>query len=715
MTMIPDEKKEEVRQAADIVDVVSDHVKLRRSGSNFTGLCPFHNEKTPSFSVSPKLGIYKCFGCGEGGDVFNFVMNMDGVGFEEAVRTLAERYNIVIPEKEQDVYDPRQHLKDGIYHALRFAGNFYHQTLAESDEAEKARNYLKKREYPWKTVRKYGLGFAPDRYEGLLKAAENTGINIEYLHESGLIKPRERGDGYYDTFRSRLMFPIFNPSGKVIAFGGRTLSESKKIPKYINSPQTPVYNKSEVLYGIQIAKNEIRKADEVMLVEGYTDVISMHQAGIGNVVSTSGTSLTAGQIRIMKRYGDVLLMIFDADTAGMQAAVRGVIIALEGGMAVRVLTLPEGEDPDSFIRQFGKEGFAEYKKEETSDFLRFLVNLAIKEERWDDPVDRKNVITDILETIAVIPDELSRVNYIQELSTISRLGDRTLREELEVIRSRERKKSDSRSRRMTASYSSASGPGSTAGKGSAFGPGSSSGPGSVVDPGSSTGPDSAAGQEGSGSSARPEGPPHPAERTISSNRPSRPVRRPEYEKELLRLMLTFGERLILFVGSHCNEDHFEDSELQTLYGDIMHRYQKGEPITVESYSRREHPYPELMGEIILERHTISEFGMKKKGVTIHKDADPVRTARGALKSLKISFLERRRRQLLDDYREAAPEKKSDLQEWIKMVTLERNRYQKESLVSLFPEEHKPEGDDSELSHDSSTRSSHNRNDQSKKE
>lgn len=686
--MIQDEKKEEVRQASDIVEVVSDYVKLKRSGNNFTGLCPFHNEKTPSFSVSPGLGIFKCFGCGEGGDVFNFVMKIDGVGFEEAVRTLADRYNVRIPEKEQEEYDPQQYLKDGIYHALRFAGSFFHQTLADSDEAEKARKYLDQRGYPWKTIRRYGLGFASDRKNALLKAADSAGINLQYLHESGLVKSREDSSDYFDTFRNRLMFPIFSPSGKVIAFGGRTLSEGKKVPKYINSPQTPVYNKSEVLYGIQVAKNEIRKAGEVILVEGYTDVLSMHQAGIGNVVSTSGTSLTQGQMRIMKRYGDSMLMIFDADTAGMKAAVRGITIALEEGMGVRILTLPEGEDPDSYVRQYGMEGFVDYKKKQTRDFLRFLVSVSKEEKRWDDPVERKKVMGEILEVIAVIPDELSRENYIQELSGISKIGDRALMKELNVIRSRLKKQSRIRSGRTAARETSGTlrrdvaaehrptrEPSShdTASHGSAKAGAEPYGNLSGRDP---HGDDPRSSALDKKDSLRRSGDSLPGA--------SRPVRRPGYEKELIRLMLTFGKKIILFVGSHCNEDQFEDPELRSFYKDIMTRYQQGDPVSIESYSEREHPFPQLMSEIILERHSISELGMKKRGIAINRDADPINIARGALKSLKLRFLEQSREKLLENYRVATTEDKEKIQKWIKQVSIEHNRYFRESLKNLFP-------------------------------
>ena len=679
--MIPADKIEEVKQAADIVDVVADHIKLRRTGSSFTGLCPFHNEKTPSFNVSPSLGIFKCFGCGEGGDVINFVMQMDGVGFEEAVRTLAERYNVVIQEKTEDQYDPQQHLKDGIYHALRFAGNFFHQNLAESDDAEYAREYLKKRGYPWKTVRKYGLGYAPDRFDGLLKNAESAGINMQYLHESGLVKAREDESGYYDTFRSRLMFPIFNPSGKAIGFGGRTLSSDKKIPKYINSPQTPVYNKSEVLYGIHAAKNEIRKVGEAILVEGYTDVISMHQAGIGNVVSTSGTSLTAGQIRVMKRYGEMLLMIFDADTAGVKAAVRGISIALEGGMAVRVLTLPEEEDPDSFVREYGSEGFLELRKKETVDFLHFLVGLAQKEGRWQDPIERRKSINEILEAIAVMPDGLSRANYIQELSSISRIGDRALLQELEQIRNRIQKNAHRTAERAAMragreEQDSRRPPSNNQGRQEAARHGEMEHyTGTSVQGAVSRIPADAGGKvEFSGNDTGAE-----------ARRHMNPPKRPGYEKELIRLMLTFGDKIIEFIGSYCSENDFEDPALRDCYRDIMTRFQNGDPVSVEVYSRREHPYPELLGEIVLQRHWVSEFGMKKRGVAIHRDASPVNTARGALKSLKIRYLERTREKFLDQYASASDEEKAEIQKWIRKATSEWNRHRQEPAETLFPD------------------------------
>jgi len=374
--MIPDHIKEEVKAAADIVEVVSDYVKLRRTGSNFQGLCPFHNEKSPSFNVSPNLGIYKCFGCGESGDVISFVMKQDGVSFTEAIRSLGARFDVDVPEESQPENDERYREKEGIYHALAFAGRFFFKQLTENPEALEARKYLDKRGFTGQTVRKYGIGYAPAAYDTLLNAARKAGVNEHYLEQAGLIKFGRNGETAFDVFRSRIMFPIFNASGKVIAFGGRIMenvpvSDGRKAPKYINSPQTLVYNKSEVLYGIHVAKNEIRKHREVILVEGYTDVLSMHQAGISNAVATSGTALTAEQLKVMHRYGETLLMIYDSDLAGQNAMSRSVDLALREGLDVRLLQLPDGEDPDSFVRRFGRDSFVQYRNEQARDFVAF--------------------------------------------------------------------------------------------------------------------------------------------------------------------------------------------------------------------------------------------------------------------------------------------------------------------------------------------------------
>ncbi|MGD8427144.1 MAG: DNA primase, partial [Balneolaceae bacterium] len=534
--MIPDEKKEEVRDAADIVEVVEDYVKLKRSGRSWKGLCPFHDEKTPSFHVTPDLGIYKCFGCGESGDVFNFVMEMEGVGFTEALRSLADRYGVSLPEADDEELDEEHHLREGIYHALKYAGVFFYRHLMETKEAQKARDYLNDRGYDRTIIKKYGLGYAPDDGDKLYRSAIDSGLNEEYLIEAGLIKPSQRNDSFYDTFRGRLMFPIFNPSGKVIAYAGRVLGKAKKA-KYINSPQTKVYNKSEVLYGINFAKNEIRKINEVILVEGYTDVISLQQYGIDNVVASSGTSLTPQQMKLLHRYGETITMIYDSDSAGQRAMKRGINIALREGMDVKLLELPEGEDPDSFVRQFGRDSFKEMKREESEDFLTYQINKAKDEGRWEDPTEKKKVISEILESIAHMPDPVSRETFVQHLNSKAKVGDRALFDELGKIRKRlkdERLKAKRREKRRRERR-----------------------------------------QES------PKSPAAPAPHTVGFNeqvthaatqkQPEELKKRPNYEKELIRLMLMYGRDMIDYIGSLCNEKQFEDPQLRDFYQDIIQR------------------------------------------------------------------------------------------------------------------------------------------------
>ena len=435
--MISDIKKEEVKDAADIVEVVSDYVKLKRSGSGFIGLCPYHNEKTPSFTVNPSLGIFKCFGCGETGDVFKIVMDQEGISFPEAVRQLAERYGVFIPEEEHTLEQTENYqLKEGMYHALKFAGVFYYRNLIENPEAVKAKEYLTKRGYNLDIIKRFGLGYSPSSGNELYKAAMGAGVDLQYLLEADLIKPSKRGEDYYDTFRGRLMFPIFSPTSKVIAFAGRVLG-NEKTAKYINSSQTKVYNKSEVVYGVNFSKNEIRKQKEVILVEGYTDVITLNEYGIKNVVASSGTALTPGQMKILHRYGEKILMIYDADSAGQNAMKRGIDIALAEGMEVQLLELPDGEDPDSFVKQYGKESFDELKQKEASDFVDFLMLKADEDGRLDKPIQLARVISEILEAISNIKESIQRQVYVQHLhqktQKFRRGTDRDLFEELDRI------------------------------------------------------------------------------------------------------------------------------------------------------------------------------------------------------------------------------------------------------------------------------------------
>jgi len=655
--MIPDEKKEEVRAAADIVEVVEDYVKLKRSGRSWKGLCPFHDEKTPSFHVTPDLGIYKCFGCGATGDVFNFVMEMEGVGFVEALRSLADRYGVSLPEEDAQEFDEEHNLREGIYHALKYAGVFFYRHLMETQEAQKARDYLKERGYDRSIIKKYGLGYAPSDGEKLYRTAIDSGLNEEYLLEAGLIKPSKRGEGYYDAFRGRLMFPIFNPSGKAIAYAGRVLG-NQKAAKYINSPQTKVYNKSKVLYGINFAKNEIRKTDEVILVEGYTDVISLQQNGIDNVAASSGTSLTPDQMKLLHRYGDTITMIYDSDSAGQRAMKRGINIALREGMDVKLLELPEGEDPDSFVRQFGKDSFLEMKREESEDFLTYQIHKAKDEGKWEAPNEKKKVISEILKSIAHMPDPVSRETFVQHLNSKAKVGDRALFEELGKIRTElkeERKKARKREKRRR---------------------------------------EREARRQQEQQEPRPQAPnPH----TVGFNEqvetgspqprtPEPPKKRPNYEKELIRLMLMYDRDMIDYIGSQCNGRQFEDKQLREFYEDIIERYKNEEKVSVESYAGREHPYPKLVGEIVLEEHTVSERHHEVVGVQYKKDKNPYRTAKGALKALKIHFLERLQEDLYKRYNSAADgDERQKVMKAMREAGRQRTLLNESPIDELFPD------------------------------
>ncbi|NBC66090.1 MAG: DNA primase [Bacteroidetes bacterium] len=640
--MISDDKKEEIRAAADIVDVVGDYVKLKKSGSGFVGLCPFHDENTPSFHVTPRLGIYKCFGCGESGDVFNFVMEMEGIGFPESLRTLAERYGIDIPEDHTEEDSEETKKREGVLHALKFAGLFYHRQLLESPEVEKARSYLDSRGYPVKIWKNFGLGYAPSG-SALLKEAQKEGIEEEYLLEADLIKPSNRNDGFFDSFRDRLMFPIFNPSGKLIAFAGRILNENKKTAKYINSSQTMVYNKSEVVYGVNFSKNEIRKEEEVILVEGYTDVITMHQKEIKNVVASSGTSLTAGQIKILQRYGKRIVMIYDADTAGQSAMERGMNIALEQGMEVNLMELPEGEDPDSFVKQYGKESFNDFKKEHAEDFITFTIHKAENAGKMESPGDRSSIIKQILDSIARIPEELDRQLYVQHLHQKTQKyrkgSDRELFQQLDKILKERKKQQRFQKRREDFS------------------------------------------RQRTTERSVPLQDEYPNESSVEKQIRNR--KRPQYELEMIRLLLQFGENMRRFVGHNVGQDHFEDQQVRKFFSDIMKRHLNDEEISVEHYMNRESPYPSLLGDILVDRHSISEKFAKRTGSEYRKDRNPILTAKSTMKPIRLSYCERRKDEISRKIGEATSEEKEKLGAMLSKLQKEITRIKKTAADDLF--------------------------------
>ena len=622
--MITDSKKEEVKDAADIVEVVSDYVKLKRSGSGFIGLCPYHNEKTPSFIVNPSLGIFKCFGCGETGDVFKIVMDQEGISFPEAIRQLADRYGVFIPEQENTFEQTESYLlKEGIHHALKFAGVFYYRNLVENPEAQKAMEYLIKRGYNLEIIKRFGLGYSPAAGNELYNAAMGTGIDLNYLLEADLIKLSNRGDGYYDTFRGRLMFPIFSATSKVIAFAGRVLGK-EKTAKYINSAQTKVYNKSEVVYGVNYAKNEIRKKKEVLLVEGYTDVITLNEHGIKNVVASSGTALTLDQMKILHRYSEKIVMIYDADSAGQNAMKRGIDIALAEGMEVQLLELPKGEDPDSFVKQFGKESFDEIIQKEAFDFVDFLLLKADEDGRLDKPVQLGKVISEILEAISNISESIQRQVYIQHLhqktQKFRRGSDRDLFEELDRIltkKKRDVQRSRQRELRKNVSVSNEI-------------PIPNSFP---ISPEESF-------------HAQSE---HQLNKTVT--------KKPIYEKELIRLMITYGNEMVEYICSLTNDRLFEDAELADFYRDIVLKYKANQEISIKIYSGMSDPFPQLVGDILLEQYAASERHAEKIGIKYEKDKNPYRTAKSTIKTLELSFFTRKREELAEKLRTASIDEK----------------------------------------------------------
>lgn len=427
--MIPKETIAQIFETARVEEVVGDYVHLKKKGTNLWGLCPFHNEKSPSFSVSPSKGIYKCFGCGEGGNAVNFIMSHEKLTYPEALRQLAKKYSIEIQEEERTPeQEAEQNERESLLHVLAFAQRNFTENLLESEEGKTiGLSYFKERGFSMETIEKFQLGYAFDRYDAFHTAATEAQFQKKYLIDSGLCIDRE--GKLLDRFKGRVMFPIHNLSGKVIAFGGRTLRTDKKIAKYINSPETEVYHKSNVLYGIFQAKKDIINLDECYLVEGYTDVISLHQAGIHNVVASSGTSLTVGQIRLIRRYTPNLTIMYDGDAAGIKASFRGIDLVLEEGMNVRTVLFPDGEDPDSFARNRGGDDLKDYVKANATDFIEFKTKLLV-EDTQGDPIRTAALIKDIIGSIALIPDPIMRNLYVRKCGAIMQMEEEVLMLEL---------------------------------------------------------------------------------------------------------------------------------------------------------------------------------------------------------------------------------------------------------------------------------------------
>jgi len=422
---IPKETVDQIIHAADILEVVGDYVQLKRQGQNYWACCPFHNEKSPSFSVNPSKGLYKCFGCGKAGGVVQFVMDVEGSSYPEALRGLAKKYGVAVPEEEERTPEEQliQNERDSQYIVSNWAKDHYHRLLQNTEEGMGVGYaYLKERGLNLTTIQTFELGYSLDQWDDLLKSAEKAGYQLKYLEKTGLVIKREDDQGHdtgrrYDRFRGRVMFPIHNVSGRVVGFGARTLKRDDKMAKYLNSPESDIYHKSDVLYGLFQARQPIRQEELCYLVEGYLDVLSLHQGGIKNVVASSGTSLTEGQIRLIKRYTDNVTVLYDGDAAGIKASLRGIDLLLEGGLNVRVVLFPDGDDPDSYIRKVGDQLFAAYIESQSQDFIAFKTTLVAREASAD-PVKKAEAIRDVLQSIAKVPDGLKRQVFLQQTASV---------------------------------------------------------------------------------------------------------------------------------------------------------------------------------------------------------------------------------------------------------------------------------------------------------
>lgn len=427
--MIPKETIEKIFDTADIVEVINDFVHLKKAGSNYKGLSPFVNEKSPSFMVSPAKGIFKDFSSGKGGNVVSFIMEHEHFTYPEALRWLAKRYNIEIEEEELTADQiEAQSERESLYLVNQFAKDFFVRQMNNTNEGQAiGLSYFKERGFSEETIKKFELGYAPQGSDNLTKAATSAGYKLDYLVKTGLSKTNERGS--YDFFRGRVMFPIQNITGRVLGFGGRILKIDKKSAKYYNSPESPIYNKSKILYGLYQSKNEIIKEDKCYLVEGYTDVISLHQAGIKNVVASSGTALTEGQIRLIKRYTKNITILYDGDAAGIKASFRGIDLILEEEMNVKVVLFPDGEDPDSYSRKVSFDDLQRYLATNSQDFIHFKASILLTDAK-NDPIKRAETIKDIVGSISIIPDQITRSVYIQATSQLFEISEQALLNEV---------------------------------------------------------------------------------------------------------------------------------------------------------------------------------------------------------------------------------------------------------------------------------------------
>jgi DNA primase len=423
--LISQESIQQIQSRIDIVEIVGSFIKLKKRGANYLGLCPFHNEKSPSFTVSPSKEIYKCFGCGKSGNSISFLMEAEKYSYVEALRWLAAKYNVEIEESETSPeYKQQQQVADSLYIINNFAQKYFTDALLNSEEGQDiALSYLKERGFREEIINKFQLGYNSEARDGFTKAALASQYSLEYLQKTGLVNVRD--GNAYDNYRGRIIFPIHNQSGKVLGFGARIIKKNDKAPKYINTPENEIYVKSKILYGSYFARQAIDKADECLLVEGYTDVVSLHQAGVENVVASGGTSLTPDQLRLIKKYTNNLTIIYDGDGAGIKAALRGLDLALEESLNVKLVLIPDGEDPDSYVNKVGTTEFINFVNENKKDFILFQLGIALKD-AGNDSTKKSVVVNQIAETISKInktEDFTKQQDYIKQCSEILKIEE----------------------------------------------------------------------------------------------------------------------------------------------------------------------------------------------------------------------------------------------------------------------------------------------------
>ncbi len=633
--MITKNTIDKVFETARVEEVIGDFVQLKKAGSNFKGLSPFADEKTPSFMVSPVKQIWKDFSSGKGGNAISFLMEHEHYSYPEAIRYLAKKYNIEIEETEQSDEQKKQtNERESMYLVSEYARNYFHDILLKSEKGKAiGLSYFKERGYTDATIKKFELGYALDQWDVFTNQALAKGYQLEYLEKTGLTIVKE--DKQFDRFKGRVIFPIHSMSGRVLGFGGRILTSDKKAAKYVNSPESEIYHKSKVLYGIYHAKKDVAKEDNCYLVEGYTDVISFDQAGIHNVVASSGTALTPDQIRLISRLTPNITVLFDGDPAGIRASLRGIDLILEQGMNVKVVAFPDGEDPDSFAKSNSPEALKEFLVNNAQDFIRFKVSILMDDTK-DDPVKKAGLIRDIVATISKIPNNIQREIYVQECAKIMGISEKVLFSELAQLAKRELRDASQRPTQQQPTFE-------------------------VVKP--------------------------------KSQQLAKVDQLNRLEKKLIEILLLYGNREVDFVDYVAIEDdegktkivkenyqnkvsneiylHMQDDEIEfsnetfkKIYYDVIHQLNQDEQINADSFINHE---DEEIGRVVTdilmddEKYTLSDWERKEIYVKA-KDKSLSKLVMDAILNLRRILIELKIKELLDE-----PQSEEDNQSMLEMV------------------------------------------------